>query len=577
MDCCRFTEQMTRIIPSFAGFTEFTTSIPKMYWDVKSAEQRTLGLCRMLDKVICYADMLGENVDEIAKTLQDIEDGKLDPIIEAAIAQWFEDNQPQIAVDIAALQAALPIADFDADNTVKDAIDDINAIIGNGFTDTETVTDAIDSIESDILNLNHTMNKYDNMIQGAQCVQRIEIAWNEGLQGGCYFKQDNTNYYGVIVVDLTTNEAKRVEIYNLDTNALTGSVAVSGIGHGNNLEYYNRKLYACGDSTLALLAIINVNVMASPILEEVKNLSSLGFSNVFGFGPYKDGKWWITQDLAYIYVVDENITSAQFLVAQPINGYMTGIQQGMSYSAEDDVFISARSSSITIFNDDLTYVRYYDLDTQYGFVFTEEIEQATIENKILYFHNTSYWQLAAADPNRVCAVFKVDPDNLATTPQALPPIGLVISQNAPKIPNFFNTTTYKFYYPKDMYAFAMRNNEMVKGTLQLETDCDYIVGVPDSCVQVYMNSKKFRGIWVREDCVIYGLGGQIGTDENLIYTYNGKKCLINGEGCSITVISGNEPTADIYLARMYGGIIVKPSYIDDSYFYPQQSLLIDHS
>ena len=123
MDCCRFTEQMTRIIPSFAGFTEFTTSIPKMYWDVKSAEQRTLGLCRMLDKVICYADMLGENVDEIAKTLKDIEDGKLDPLIEAAIAQWFEDNQPAIAIDIAALQAALPITDFDADNTVKDAID----------------------------------------------------------------------------------------------------------------------------------------------------------------------------------------------------------------------------------------------------------------------------------------------------------------------------------------------------------------------------------------------------------------------------------------------------------------------
>ena len=97
MDCCRFTEQMTRIIPSFAGFTEFTTSIPKMYWDVKSAEQRTLGLCRMLDKVICYADMLGENVDEIKKALQEIEEGKLDNMIIAAVAAWLEEHENEIA------------------------------------------------------------------------------------------------------------------------------------------------------------------------------------------------------------------------------------------------------------------------------------------------------------------------------------------------------------------------------------------------------------------------------------------------------------------------------------------------
>ena len=57
-----FEQQMVRIIPSFAGFTEFTSSIPKLYWDVKSQEQRILAICKMLDKVICYADMLGENV-----------------------------------------------------------------------------------------------------------------------------------------------------------------------------------------------------------------------------------------------------------------------------------------------------------------------------------------------------------------------------------------------------------------------------------------------------------------------------------------------------------------------------------
>lgn len=99
-----FESQMVRIIPSFAGFTEFTTSVPKIYWDVKSQEQRIHGICKLLNKCICYADMLGENVNEIAQTLKDIEDGKLDDLIVEAIAQWFEENEPQIVQDIEDLQ-----------------------------------------------------------------------------------------------------------------------------------------------------------------------------------------------------------------------------------------------------------------------------------------------------------------------------------------------------------------------------------------------------------------------------------------------------------------------------------------
>lgn len=118
-----FEQQMTRIIPSFAGFTEFTTSVPKIYYDVKSMEQRTLGICKLLGKVIAYADMLGENVEEIAKTLQDIEDGKLDALIEAAIIAWFDENQPQMEQDIADLKSAvhdLQLADVDIVQAIRD-------------------------------------------------------------------------------------------------------------------------------------------------------------------------------------------------------------------------------------------------------------------------------------------------------------------------------------------------------------------------------------------------------------------------------------------------------------------------
>ena len=153
-----FEQQMTRIIPSFAGFTEFTSSIPKLYWDVKSQEQRILAICKMLDKVICYADMLGENVDEIAHTMQEILDGKLDPMIVAAIEEWFAENEPQIMQDIDAINAKIGEG-FDSENTVASAISNLQTevenaqaiadVIGDGFSTENTVTDAFGNLAND--------------------------------------------------------------------------------------------------------------------------------------------------------------------------------------------------------------------------------------------------------------------------------------------------------------------------------------------------------------------------------------------------------------------------------------------
>lgn len=111
MNFKHFETEMTRLIPSFAGFTEFTTTIPKIYWDVKSQEQRILGICKLLNKVICYADMLGEKTDEIAKVLKDIQDGKLDDLITASIEKWFSEHEEQILADILDLQTKIAMID----------------------------------------------------------------------------------------------------------------------------------------------------------------------------------------------------------------------------------------------------------------------------------------------------------------------------------------------------------------------------------------------------------------------------------------------------------------------------------
>lgn len=90
------------VVP-FAGFTAFVPSIPKLYWNVKSQEQRILALCEELDKLLCYVDYQGgkinENRDDIEwlrDELQKIIDGKYDEEIAEVISSWVEEHMPDI-------------------------------------------------------------------------------------------------------------------------------------------------------------------------------------------------------------------------------------------------------------------------------------------------------------------------------------------------------------------------------------------------------------------------------------------------------------------------------------------------
>lgn len=95
------------IVKRFAFWNPATWSIPKLYWDAWSQEQRLHAICKQLEKVIAYADYLGVNVDDIASRLKAIEDGQLDELITEKIEEWFEENEPQIAAFIAELETTL--------------------------------------------------------------------------------------------------------------------------------------------------------------------------------------------------------------------------------------------------------------------------------------------------------------------------------------------------------------------------------------------------------------------------------------------------------------------------------------
>ena len=71
MTCCQPIPPH-RYVPPFAGFTEFTASIPKLYFNVKSQEQRIHAMCELINKLICYADMLGDKVSDDHDAIEEL-------------------------------------------------------------------------------------------------------------------------------------------------------------------------------------------------------------------------------------------------------------------------------------------------------------------------------------------------------------------------------------------------------------------------------------------------------------------------------------------------------------------------
>lgn len=55
-------------VPGWSSFIDFSPTVPQLYWNIDSNEQRYHLLCRQLHKLVCYADMLGEkiNIDHAA-------------------------------------------------------------------------------------------------------------------------------------------------------------------------------------------------------------------------------------------------------------------------------------------------------------------------------------------------------------------------------------------------------------------------------------------------------------------------------------------------------------------------------
>lgn len=86
-------------IPPFWGFSAFTPTIPKLYWNVKSQEQRILNLFDLLNKLVCYAEQMGiqlnvsqDELEKLKAEFEKFQDSGFEDYYEKQLTQWIKGN-----------------------------------------------------------------------------------------------------------------------------------------------------------------------------------------------------------------------------------------------------------------------------------------------------------------------------------------------------------------------------------------------------------------------------------------------------------------------------------------------------
>lgn len=99
MPCCG---KPPYVVP-YAGFTEFVASIPKLYWGVKSQEQRILAICEQLNKLVCFVDYQGskinlnrEDIDMLIAEFEEFKASGFEDYYLEQIEKWINEHLPLI-------------------------------------------------------------------------------------------------------------------------------------------------------------------------------------------------------------------------------------------------------------------------------------------------------------------------------------------------------------------------------------------------------------------------------------------------------------------------------------------------
>ena len=403
-------------IKRWAFWNPATWSIPKLYWDAWSQEQRLHAICRQLEKVIKYADYIGVNVDDIAARLKAIEEGQIDPIIVQAVEDWFAEHEEDITLKITALENALPIDEYDSENTVKDAIDTVQAnveTVDAKFEDYSTTTEMNNAIENAVEPYVEYMNYPDHLF-GAWPIIRDEFDYENYVPQGCCIYPSDEKQYVAVYLQKDGSSDGLLRIYDKTTKQRLSNQTVA-YGHGSSIDYDDdtERMFVIGPNENYYVYELDATDPTAPSLSRAYDFTALNLTPVC---YYKDNKFiglnnW-TSKTRKLYTVDLDDMTAEELCTVPVkNEQWPGMLQSYSYDKIRDVFTLASSntgSKAVFFKSDGTLIKTMGFEPQYSFIHLFETQEvSTIENHI-YFMTGMTGYNSAGEYKHVLTVFEAD-------------------------------------------------------------------------------------------------------------------------------------------------------------------------
>lgn len=402
-------------IKRYAFWNPATWSIPKLYWDAWSQEQRLHAICRQLEKVIAYADYLGVNTDDIAARLKAIEEGQLDPIIETAIEAWFEENEPEIVQDISNLESAVTALQ-DADT----------AITANGWVTTERIADEavtaekistafkeeiaseIESATSSVYEkLKYLTSKdfkvVNRFIVGSSVHSTAPFYGYGATQGSCVFSSNGVDYWlcatnpdnnnWVIIVNMATNEV----VY-------TGRFP---LGHANGCSFDGDHTVVFANNTNNAIVYLDVSDPLAPFVRNTV-LTPGGETIICACYVGDTGKVMLVHGQLSIY--NFNVTGGTIYTDETLSvvdsdisfRYNSNQFSGwQSVTCDGNYIYIAHSGPECIVTLDMTGEVYaiINLDRNIGFIQVDEIECAFMVGNKLYL-SVFEWLTASLEPER---------------------------------------------------------------------------------------------------------------------------------------------------------------------------------
>ena len=353
---------------------------------------------------------------------------KLPQFVDTDQPTWLGDfNGAMLSIDTAVHEAATKADQAGKDfATLNHTVEGHTTQIEQLETDTGNLTTTVSGLEEKVTD--HTASiaelhegldslenatKYDgitNHVTNAAALFRT--TGNYIRQGGCPCGDD---LYAIYEYGTGVSQ---VTLYKVSTGTVVATYNVGDTEfHGNGMSYYNGELILAGSSATTEGSKIYFFQVTNSSLTLTKTISAaqFGLGACWGFGHYKDTDneyYWATDYLTNFYYVNKACTVSSkigtvYLPSSAGQEYST--QQACSYSKEYSVFLSCRSNCINVFTDKLKYIKTIPIDETLGFVWREEIEQATIYGGKLWLHNNPIKTTAYTD-NHVGCVWNVDVD-----------------------------------------------------------------------------------------------------------------------------------------------------------------------